>query len=299
MGKVATIVVIVVFLYVISFGASYIMRATGADKIAVIHIEGQIGTTSSIPLSQEGVTAESIQKFMKAAEEDKSVKGILLDINSPGGTVVASREIARTVEAAKKPVVAVIRDIGTSGAYWIASSADKIVADDLSITGSIGVTASYLEFADLLKTYGVTYNQLIAGENKEVGSPLKKLSQQERSFIEEKMKVIHQIFVDDVAQKRHLNEESVNKIADGSYFLGREARALGLIDVLGGRKEAIKTVQQLASIPEEEEPTVVEYQEERGLLDLVSKLETQAFTNIGRGIASHLQTTSFIPFLAK
>ena len=299
MGKVAMIVVIVVFLYLVSLGASYIARATGGDKIAVIHIEGQIGTTSSIPLSQEGVTAESIQKFMKAAEDDKSVKGILLDINSPGGTVVASREIARSVESAKKPVVAVIRDIGTSGAYWIASAADKIVADELSITGSVGVTASYLDFADLLKTHGVTYNQLSAGENKEVGSPLKKLSQQERSFIEEKMKIIQQTFIDDVAQRRRLSEESVNKIADGSYFLGREAYALGLIDVLGGKNEAIKAVQQLASIPEQEEPIVVEYQEERGLLDLVSKLETQAFTNIGRGIASHLQATSFIPFLAK
>ena len=143
------LVVIIVLgaLYILSSWIGNIAGIDTTDKIAIVPLTGMIVPEDiSISLYQKGTSAKDIIDSLSAAMESKQVKGIIIEINSPGGTVVASREIAEAVKKSQKPVIALIKDVGASGAYWVASAADVIVADPLSMTGSIGVTASYLEF---------------------------------------------------------------------------------------------------------------------------------------------------------
>ena len=171
MSKLKTIIFTILLLWLIIYLFSNIITIPDLnDKIAVITIDEPISIgKQSIPFQNQFSSQDIIENLDKASQ-DSTVKGIILEINSPGGTVVASKEIADRVKSMNKPVVSWIREIGTSGAYWIASSSDKIVADPLSITGSIGVISSYLEFAGLLKNYNVTYESLTTGKFKEIGS---------------------------------------------------------------------------------------------------------------------------------
>ena len=130
------------------------------DKVVVIPIDGAITTQESGGLfAAEEASSSKIVSYIKKANKDQSVKGIIFAINSPGGTVVASEEIVNAIKQTKKPKIAWIREVGASGAYWVASACDEIVADPMSITGSIGVISSYLEFSGLMKKYGVGYER--------------------------------------------------------------------------------------------------------------------------------------------
>lgn len=274
-------------MYLVSTLASHVGEVDLSDKIAVIKIEGAIASEStSIPFQSAGASAEKLIEFLDDAEQSADIKGILLEINSPGGTVVASKSVAEKVKAMNKPVVAYIKDIGTSGAYWIASASDVIVADPLSITGSIGVIASYLEFSDLLEKYGITYTSLKSGELKEIGSPFKGLTQQERDILQKKLDKIHEAFIVDVAANRNLPVESVRNIASGVYYLGEEGKEFGLVDVLGSRELAMNITKEKANAPDAGE---VIYEQKETLLDLVSQLSTHAAYNVGQGLASGLQ----------
>jgi len=147
-------------------------------NVALIPISGVIMTEESGSyFSSEIASSSEIVKSLHEAEESSQIKAIVLEINSPGGSAVASDEIGSAVKKAKlkKPVVAVIRDAGASGGYWVASAADYIVANRMSITGSIGVLSSYLEFSGLMEQYGVTYEKLTAGKYKDMGNPFEKL----------------------------------------------------------------------------------------------------------------------------
>src|SRR3989344_1799252 len=161
----------ILVLWFVSYAASSFSKTDFREKIAVIPIQGAIVGQSSVGFTTaSSVQSSTIVQFIKEAQADDSVKGILLEINSPGGTVVASKEIVQAVKNSEKPVVAYIREIGTSGAYWVASASDHIVADELSLTGSIGVISTFLEFSRLIEDYGVTYEGLKTGKYKDVGS---------------------------------------------------------------------------------------------------------------------------------
>ena len=167
------IIYVLVFWFVSYFIASSFSNQyinLGAN-VAYIPITGEITLESSgdVPFTQSSSSNTLIGYIEQAAKND-NIKAIILEIDSPGGTVVASEEMANAIKAAKtkKPVIAWIREEGASGAYWVASAATVIVASDTSITGSIGVTASYLQFADLMKNYGVGYEKLAAGKYKEI-----------------------------------------------------------------------------------------------------------------------------------
>src|SRR3989344_2238928 len=144
--KIIVITLIALFLFS-SLTAKLLDVKEVSNQIVVIPINGVIRTEGSTGFIDENVASSSvIVSFIEKAEKNNAIKGILLEINSPGGTVIASKEIAESVKKSKKPTVAWIREVGASGAYWVASSSDAIVADPLSITGSIGVISSYLEF---------------------------------------------------------------------------------------------------------------------------------------------------------
>lgn len=241
--KIITIIIVILALWVISLSISKIGNIRAGDQIAIIPIKGTITTTESfgVPFSPIKDSSSIIKKIEKA-KLDTNVKGIILEINSPGGTVVASKEVVDAVKSSNKPVVAWIREIGTSGAYWIASASDKIVADSLSITGSIGVTASYLEFSELLGKYGIEYESLKTGEFKDIASPFRNLTAKEKDILLKKLQKIHEVFVDDVAKNRNLDKKTVSELANGIYYLGEEAKELGLVDYLGNKELDRKSV---------------------------------------------------------
>ncbi len=284
-NKLIFIIGVILFIYLISFGASKLIIPQQSDKIAIIPIEGELVTAgeSSIPFKGSSTTSSQIVAFIESANKDQSIKGILLQINSPGGTVIASKEIADAVKSSPKPVVAWIREIGTSGAYWVASASDAIVADELSIVGSIGVTSSYLQFAGLMKQYGVGYEQLTTGKYKDLGSPFRELTADERAEMQKRLMVIHQAFVDEVANNRHLDPKKVADLANGIFYLGKEAKEDGLVDYLGGKELAINITKEKAHITEAK---LVTFKEQKSILSLLQRLETDAFYEIGVGIGS-------------
>ena len=199
-------------------------------------------------LSSNDVTgSEDIVSAIWAAEEDENIKAVLLEIDSYGGMPVAGEEIADALKNLSKPSVAVIRQSGTSAAYWAAIGADRIFASRNSDVGSIGVTMSYLEEA----TPDKKYVQLSSGKFKDAGNPDKPLTNEEKELLLRDIKIIHENFINAVAVARNIPEDQVRIIADGSSVLGDSALSLKLIDEIGSWKAAEKYLeQQIGEKPE-------------------------------------------------
>jgi protease-4 len=207
-------------------------------KIGVIPIEGTI-------LTSQAVTAQLV-KF----EKDKSIKAVILRINSPGGAVGPTqeiyREVQRTVET--KKVVASLGGVAASGGYYIAAAAKKIVANPGTITGSIGVLMEFVRFEELLKKIGVKLEVLKSGEFKDIGSPHRKLTDRDKELISALIADIQKQFVEAVASGRNLSLEKTHEIADGRIFSGARAKELGLVDVLGNFQDAVEIAKNMAGI---------------------------------------------------
>ncbi|HLC62968.1 MAG TPA: signal peptide peptidase SppA [Candidatus Nanoarchaeia archaeon] len=277
-------VLVILLIASLIFSTSQIIKSSiQQDEIAIIKIEGEISNIQS-QLSFQQHSTKSILENLDKANKNKNVKAIILVINSPGGTVLASKEIADYLSTIQKPKIAVIRDIGTSGAYWIASSSDEIIADKLSITGSIGVTSSYLEFSGLLDKLGIQYEQISVGQYKELGNPYQQLTQEEKSILDKKLSIIHEEFLKEIQKKRKL--KNIERIKTGEFFLGSEALELGLIDKLGNLQTAIDDAKSIANI---EDPKIVQYEEKKDLFNLLSQFSSQSSYFIGRGIAAELK----------
>ena len=301
MNKFKTVVLTVLFLWLLSYFLSLMIvddERVISEGIAIVPIYGAISIKDSSDFLQGSFTgSDTILSNLKKANENRAVKVIILEINSPGGTVVASKEVADYVEKIKKnkPVVAWIREVGASGAYWIASSSSVIVADELSITGSIGVISSYLDYSDLLEDYGVKYERLVAGDYKDTGSPFKDLNDQERIILESKLKKIQSLFLESVVKNRKLTPSQTNEVKSALFYLGIEAKDLGLVDILGGREEAILKAKELANI---EDGQIIEYKSKKSILDLLESISSKAFFNVGLGIGSELKQDKEFKILA-
>ena len=249
-----------------------------------------MGSDSS-GLFEETVTSKDTIKLIEKAEKNPSIKAVLFEINSPGGSAVASEEIANAIRKINKTKAALIREVGASGGYWIASSTDYVVANRVSITGSIGVIASYLEFPGLLGEYNVTYRRLVAGKYKDIGSPFKEMTDEEQKLFQEDLDIIRDYFVSEVAKNRKMSKKDVDKIANGLFYLGVQAKELGLVDELGGRDEAIRYIEQKEGITAE----IVEYKTEKGLLELLSDVISKQSFFIGKGIGSSFFENKVFP----
>lgn len=279
----AVIIVLIILWGVASLTAKSLngINLSLANNIVIIPINGFISVgDSSGMLSTEEVTSTSVINYLEKAEKDMGIKGIILEINSGGGDVVASKEIAEKVKAIKKPVVALIREVGASGAYWVASAADKIVADSLSITGSIGVRGSYLEFSELMEKYGIKYQSLAAGKYKDTGSPYKELTDEEKTLLQNKIDLIHEKFVEAVSENRKVN---LKPYATGMFFLGEEAVKIGMIDYLGNKETAINVAKELAKI---KEAKIVTYKKKRSFREMAMEFLGEFGNSIGVGIGN-------------
>ena len=299
MNKLRFIGGVLIIIMIMSYGVAWIFSeytTETTDKIAVIPIKGEITLEESTSfLGSSQAVAEEITEQITKANNDPHVKAILLDINSPGGTVVASQEIAEKVKQANKPTVAVIREVGASGGYWIASAADTIIASPMSITGSIGVLGSYIELSGLFEKYGIEYQRFTGGRYKDLGTPLKEPTEQERVIFQKKIDAIHEFFIHEVAKNRNLDIEYVRGIATGEFYLGQEALELHLIDFLGDKEEAMNYIKKIIN---QDEIAIVEYRRERGFLDFFTKISLSSSYYIGKGIGDSLKQAhvqAFIP----
>lgn len=206
---------------------------------------------------------------------------LLYEINSGGGAVVASRQTAQVVRDAPVPTVCRMKEVAASGGYWVASACDVVVADPLTLTGSIGVTSTYLEFSGLLERFGVEYVNLTSGEYKDMGSQYKNLTPEEREKFQDLLDTSHEFFVSAVAENRNMTDEEVERVANGEIILGTRAASAGLVDRVGGREVAVEAAKELSGKETLRSRT---YSPPRRF-DLLSLL----FSKIGEGIAEGLR----------
>ncbi len=256
----------------------------GVGNIALIEVKGIITGDGSDGLLSSSVSSKDIIKLIEKANKNIFIKAIILEINSPGGSAVASAEVADAVKKVQKPVIAVIREVGASGAYWIASATDRIYAHPLSMTGSIGVIGSYLEFAGLLERYNITYRRLVAGDYKDTGNPYKRMTPDEQSLYQQKLDAMHVAFIDAVAKNRNLDRERVKQLATGFVYLGEEAIALNLVDELGGLDKAEEYIEGLLNI----KANTVAYKRKQTLTEILSVVTANQLYRLGVGVGEGL-----------
>ncbi|MAE13045.1 signal peptide peptidase SppA [Candidatus Woesearchaeota archaeon] len=275
-------------LFVLSWVLALALSGWGGSSpvfgnVALIRIVGTISSSGDGSLfGGGGVDSMTVVGFIEAANEDPTIDAILFEINSPGGNAVASEEIVRAVKASELPTVSWIRESGASGAYWVASATDYVVASPMSVTGSVGVLSSYLEYARLLEDYNVTYRKFTGGVYKDIMNPMRVIGEDEAALVQQKVDLIHGIFLRDVAQNRNLSSEQVEEIGTGIFFLGVEAVDNGLVDELGGKEEAIALLEEVL----ESDVGLVSFEPERGFLESLTGLVNGVGFWMGRGFGS-------------
>ncbi len=216
-------------------------RLSLSDKIGVVNIEGIIVESRQI--------VEDIDEFRR----DDTIRAIVLRIDSPGGGVAASQEIYQAVQAAreKKKVVASLGSIAASGGYMVACAADQIVANPGTVTGSISAIINFPNVEELLKKLGISSSVVKSGKFKDIGSPVRDMTAEERQLMQQLVDDIFDQFLEVVSTRRNISREELLKIADGRIFTGRYAHTAGLVDQLGDFSTAVKLAARLVGIKEE------------------------------------------------
>ena len=235
-----------------------VLQGTGQAKVAVLQVRGEIVTGRDPTASL--ASSDLVVSQLRQARRDPDVAAVILRLDTPGGSVVASDEILaaiRDVQEAGKPVVASMADVAASGGYFIASGADRIVANPSTITGSIGVIMVLLNLEGAAGKLGVDPVVIKSGRFKDIGSPFREMTKEERGILQALIDEAYERFVGVVAEGRQMPAEEVRALADGRLLSGQQAHDAGLIDQLGGIDEAIATARELAGVGE---ATVVEYE---------------------------------------
>jgi len=239
----------------------------GLQKIAVIHATGLIasGDSGTTPGGGFIMGGDSVAADLRRARTDSGVKAIVLRVDSGGGSVVSSEVIRREVLLAHqvKPVVVSMSDVAASGGYWIASPADKIVADPNTITGSIGVLIGKMNVSGLYNLLGISTDYVATSENATLFSAQQNFTPAQREYIEKSLHETYDEFTRGVAQGRGMTVEAVDKVGKGRVWSGAQAKGLGLVDELGGLDRALEVAKQLAHIPAGESVRIVRYPEEK------------------------------------
>ncbi len=260
----------ITLLVVIGMGSAGLsgLDPIGGPKVGVVRIEGVIYNADE--------TIQAIKQF----REDDDVKAILLRIDSPGGGVGPSQEIYREVRKTitNKKVAVSMGSVAASGGYYIAAGADKIMANPGTITGSLGVIMQYTDFSELLKTIGLAPVVIKSGAYKDIGSPVRPMTEPERKILEDFTAKIHEQFKRDIAEGREMEMEKVNEVADGRIFTGEEAKDLGLVDRLGNFEDAIEWTGRLGGIEGEVRPVYLP-ERERSFLTLLTESITKVVSN--------------------
>lgn len=226
---------------------SYDTGSGGDCNVLVFSLYGYLSTYTPAQYSEEEIdvtSSEDIVDGILVAREDDSVKAVLLSVDSGGGDMVAGEEIANALKALDKPSLALIRGLGASAAYWAATGADKIYASRVSDVGSIGVTASYLDESKKNTQEGYTYNELSSAKYKDLWNPSRPITAEERELVLADLAKAHNVFVEDVAKNRNLEQSQVESLANGLSYIGQDALAYGLIDEIGDFVSAVDYIEE-------------------------------------------------------
>ncbi|MGZ7115910.1 MAG: signal peptide peptidase SppA [Methanobacterium sp.] len=264
-----------------------IIGSSFGGSVAVIPIQGEIAYSSSDILGGSITNPDTIKEQIKNAEDDGSVSAILLDINSPGGTPVASTEIMEAIKNCKKPVVAWISDEGASGAYLAASGADSIVASRSSWVGSIGVILTLTNLSDLYKMIGVDKYSIKAGQYKDMGADYRNLTPEEQNMLQQMVDQEHENFISIVAENRNLDRNYVKSLAEGQVFTGEQAKENKLINETGGKDHALDIAAKLGGIKGSYK--IITMSQPQSIEDILSGLSSKMGYSLGKGIGSMIQ----------
>ncbi len=254
----------VIFLGIVSHEYSDVFTVPRRNQIGVLSVDGVLLEVQPL--------LDRLQSLKKRSE----IKAIILDINSPGGAVGPTQELSDEIDRVRaeteKPIISFVRNTGASGAYHVAVSGDTVVANPGSVVGSIGVMMQFIQASEMVDKIGLDYEVIKSGEFKDLGSPFRTMSEEERELLQELVMDVYEQFIEYVAERREtLEDADVEAVADGRLFTGKQALQAGLIDQTGSRREAIEVARKAAGI--EEEPVVDEPREKKpSPLRLLSRL---------------------------
>ena len=254
---------------ILSLASEWIPEQRAQNRIGVIDVTGIISGSQHI--------VNQVKKF----RQDKRIRGIVLRIDSPGGSVGPSQEIYDEVLKTReggKTIYASMGAMAASGGYYIASAAEKIFANPGTLTGSIGVIMAFTNAKGLIEKIGLQPKIIKAGNYKDIGSPARDMTKKERNLLQSVVDDVHQQFIEAIASGRGISIEEVTTIADGRIFTGRQANALNLVDELGGLQATIDQLSDKVGIIGE--PKIVNEKPRLGFLDWVLKATiNQPFMN--------------------
>jgi protease-4 len=240
----------------VSSKASSLFKISSKEEgAAVVKIVGVIQESTDTSWgSASRHNASSIAKRIRTLADKKEIKGLLLDINSPGGTVGAVQDIYSAVlyfKSQKKPVVALMRDVAASGGYYVAMAADKVIAQPGTMTGSIGVIMQAGNFEGLFDKIGIKFIPIKSGKHKDIGASYRPMTEEEQAILQEMILDTYQQFYDAVKRGRPgVTDETLKIFADGRIFTGNRAKTAGMIDDLGGEETAKEYLSSLTGIKE-------------------------------------------------
>ncbi len=266
--KKGILILAVFFLFLMILSALltvFLKDASIGGKIALVKVEGPILESKSV--------VDEIRGYVK----DRSIKAIVLRVNSAGGGVTPSQEIYAEVKraASAKKVVVSMGSVAASGGYYIAAPATRIIANPGTITGSIGVIMEIPNLKEFMDKLGIKTEVIKSGKHKDIASVFRGIGKEERDILQSLMNDVHEQFISDVAESRKLSKENVRKIADAKVFSGKQAIDIGLVDELGDLQHAIKVAANLAGI--EGEPEVVIKKKKSPFLELIEGNVVETF----------------------
>lgn len=229
-------------------------QAAGGN-IGVITLTGPIAESVGGSLQPDSITPAKVRKLLELAEDDSNISAVVLRVNSPGGSVGASQEIGSLISNFPRPVVVSMADMATSGGLYISVFADHIVAQEGTITGSIGVILSHMYLGELYEKLGITAEVLTAGKYKGIFS--ERLNPERREILQVFLDDLHNQFIQAVAAGREVDVARIEEIATGEVFTGSQAQVLGLVDSLGGLETAIEQAAALAGVADPEPVEII------------------------------------------
>lgn len=240
------------------------------DAVAIVRVEGVIVPGEAPPPSPFGGSAngaysQTIIDQLQSADENNSVKAVVLAVDSPGGSVFASDEIALQIEQMSKPIISAMGSLAASGGYFVSAPTDEIWASPHTLTCSIGVISQFPNLEGFAEEYGVTFITVKSGKYKDTGNPFREFNEDDRALWQNLIDEAYGAFVTVVADGRGMAEEDVRAVADGRICSGKQALEMGLVDNLGYLPDAIDRAAELGGI--DGEPRIIEYNSDLTFLE--------------------------------
>ncbi len=281
------VIIAVVFVMALGFfGLMFVGLLSQGSDLEFTGLGGNVGLVEVDGVIDEP-SGRDVIKTLDRYAENNSIKAVVLHVNSPGGGVAISQEIYDAIKRVResKPVVASMASVAASGGYYISCGADRIIANPGTLTGSIGVIFEFHTFKGLMDKVGIATETVKSGELKDVGTYSRPMTEEENLMLRSVVMDTYEQFVQVVADGRGKNVEDVYPLADGSVYTGLQAYNLGLVDTLGGLKEAVDLAANLAGITGE--PKLVRPYERKSLtiFDLLGNVSKAVNTSIDKSLS--------------